>query len=265
MKIALVTGPSSGIGRATSFQLAQRGYHVITAGRSSERTLPVVEEITSAGGSAEFLHLDLASLESCRMAVSQLGVGRRRLDVLVNNAGVGVTRGTTNDGYEIHFGVNHLGHFALTTGLIDALAPGARVVTVSSEMHRRAVGIDFERILEKTKSLTGLPEYAGSKLANILFTSELARRYPETRAYAVHPGFVDTPIIPGFVRPFLRGKLIPPEVAADTVVWCCDDDVPPLQNGGYLHRRQSQTPSQVAMNTELGHELWERSVRFIAG
>ncbi|MGH3650961.1 MAG: SDR family NAD(P)-dependent oxidoreductase, partial [Acidimicrobiia bacterium] len=143
-KIVMVTGPSSGIGKATALQMARNGFHVLAAGRSEERTMAVVDEITSAGGSGEFLHLDLASLESCRHAAGRFEGSSRTIDVLINNAGVGGERGLTADGFEIQFGVNHLGHFMLTHHLRRTFRPGSRIVVVSSEAHRRAEGIDWE-------------------------------------------------------------------------------------------------------------------------
>ncbi|HEX6286420.1 MAG TPA: SDR family NAD(P)-dependent oxidoreductase, partial [Acidimicrobiia bacterium] len=219
MHIAMVTGPSSGIGKATALALARLGYHVVAAGRSEERTVPVVEQIVSEGGSAEFLNMDLASLESAREAASRFARSGRTLDVLVNNAGVGGTRGTTNDGFEIHFGVNHLGHFMLTRHLEPSFRQGSRIVVVSSEVHRRADGIDWERVQKKSRSIAGFTEYGISKLANILFARRLAQLHPEWNSYSLHPGTVNTDIFPALVRPFFRNRLTP-EQGAETSVWC---------------------------------------------
>ena len=200
MPIALVTGANSGIGRATAIGLAGGGVHVIAAGRSAERAQPVLDEIAAFGGSAEFLELDLASMTSVRTASQSFADTRRNLDILVNNAGIGVNRrGLTEDGFEVHFGINHLGHFLLTRELFPNLGPESRVVALTSAMHFRADGIDFARVRRPT-AFTGLAEYATSKLANVLFTRELARRRPEIRAYAVHPGLVRTRLIPGPIR-----------------------------------------------------------------
>lgn len=258
----MITGPSSGIGRATAIELAGLGYHIVAAGRSEERTQPVVSLIENGGGSADFLHLDLASLDSARLAAARFEETGRDLDVLINNAGVGVLRGTTDDGFEIHFGVNHLGHFMLTYGLRSSFAPGARIVQVSSAAHFNAPGIDFDRLQGRTKSLLGWNEYGISKLANVLFIRELARRRPEWRAYAVHPGMTDTNIVPRWIRPFIRSRLFTPEQGAETVVWCATSPDVKHESGSYYRNKESRPPSEVAQDDDLAKRLWERSERW---
>lgn len=258
MKTVLVTGASSGIGRATSLELGRRGFQVVAAGRSEERTTPVVEAIFREGGSAEFLHLDLASLNSCVSAAQTFKASSRPLDVLINNAGVGAARDTTEDGFEIHFGVNHLGHFMFTRYLQEAFLPGTRIVVVSSEMHRRADGIDFASVRRKTRSIGGLSEYAVSKLANILHARRLAALHPEWRTYSVHPGLADTNIFPSLVKPFIRNKL-PAAVAARTSVWCATSEEVADHTGRYYSRMELRAPSPVANDDQLASELWERS------
>jgi len=254
----MVTGPSSGIGRATAVELARRGFHVVAAGRSEERTVPVVEDIVAEGGSAEFLALDLASLDSTATAASRFAASGRGLDVLVNNAGVGGRTGLTEDGFEIHFGVNHLGHFLLTHRLEPALGPGTRVVVVSSESHRGAHGIDFERVRRPGGPFAGYGNYAVSKLANILFARDLARHHPELRTYSLHPGLVDTGIFPAIARPFFRNRLTPEE-GAETSVWCATAEELADESGNYYSRRAPREPSPAARDDGLATELWARS------
>lgn len=261
MNVAVVTGASSGIGRATAKLLAGHGLHVIAAGRSEQRTRPTVEEIRNSGGSAEFLDLDLASLESCRHAAIDLAGKVDGLDVLVNNAGVGPVKGLTEDGFEIHFGVNHLGHFLFTLLLEDLLHNGSRIVQVASDLHHRVGGIDFETLQRPTRSFYGLNEYGASKLANLLFVRELARRRPEWRAYAVHPGLVRTRIIPWYVRPFLGSRALSPEQGADTVVWCATAPEIGERSGLYYARRSVAVPSAAAQDNDLASRLWEYSER----
>jgi retinol dehydrogenase 12 len=257
MSVALVTGSTSGIGRAVSHQLATEGFHVIAAGRSLERLSAVVDEVTGQGGSAEPLLVDLASFGSVRHAVTVLA--GKRIDVLVDNAGVAVARGSTADGFEIQFGVNHLGHFLLTRLLGPNLADGARIVVVSSDMHRRASGIDFDRVTRPTRSLFGVPEYATSKLANVLFVRELARVAPQWKTYAVHPGLVDTGLFPAVTRPLIRRTALTPEHGADTVVWCATEPSLEGQTGLYYARRQEVPPSAEALDDDLARELWAKS------
>lgn len=259
MRVAMVTGVSSGIGRVTALELGRRGFHLVGAGRSADRTMPVVEQIRSAGGSAEYLELDLMRLSSCLDAARRFVESGRTLELLVNNAAVGGTRGITPDGFEIHFGVNHLGHFMLTMGLGDSIRDGARIVQVTSAAHFNADGIDFERVRERTKSLFGWKEYGTSKLANMLFVRELAKRAPRLHVYGVHPGMTDTNIIPKIAKPFLRGRLFTVEQGADTVIWCATSDEVADQSGLYYRRRESRPPSDAALDDVLANRLWEQS------
>lgn len=258
MPSILITGPTSGIGRAAAVQLAADGWHVVAAGRSRERVAGLVADIHKLGGSAEPLVLDLSSLRSVTSAATTLLESGRRLHALLNNAGVGVARGTTVDGFEIQFGVNHLGHFHLTRCLQPLLDNGVRVVQVASEMHRRAPGIDFDRVTGPTRTTFGVEEYAASKLANILFVGELARRHPRTSTYAVHPGVVKTGIFPWYTQPFLR-RAVTPDQGADTVVWCVTDPGLAGRTGRYWAKRREKTPSEKALDEALATELWERS------
>lgn len=262
MPTALVTGPNSGIGRVTAIELAGAGYDVVAAGRSEARVKPVIDFIGSAGGTAEFLDLDLASLTSVRSAADRLVESGRQVDVLVNNAGIGINRwGRTEDGFEVHFGINHLGHFLLTRSLGAAFRPGTRVVSVSSSVHFRARGLDLDRVRKPTR-LLGYSDYARSKLANVLFIRELAKREPGINSYAVHPGLVDTPLIPSPLRYAMRNSLLTPEQGADTVVWCATSDEVATESGRYYQRREVATPSVHAHNDELAAELWERSLEW---
>lgn len=220
--------------------------------------MKTVEEIGTMGGSAEFLHVDLASLDSCRDAAQSFVESGRTLDVLIDNAGVGGVRGLTDDGFEIAFGVNHLGHFMLTNLLRPALRSGARIVVVSSEVHRRADGLDFDKVREKTGLLGGWPEYAVSKLANILFARRLAELEPDWRTYSLHPGMADTNIFPAVARPFFRNRK-PPHEAAQTSVYCATSAEVADHTGLYYSRRSLREPSPAAQDDGLAAELWSRS------
>jgi len=257
----MVTGPPSGIGLATALEMARRGYHVVAAGRSAERTMEVVDRINRDIGSSEYLHLDLASLRSCAEAADNYLDSGRELDVLIDNAGVGGVRGVTEEGFEIAFGVNHLGHFMLTNGLMPAFRPGSRVVVVSSEMHRRAAGIDFEKVTGKTGLMGGMAEYGVSKLANILFARHLAKVAPSLRTYSLHPGVADTNIFPPLVKPFFRNRK-PPHEAARTSVHCATSEEVADQSGLYYSHMSPREPSAVAQDDELAAELWARSAQW---
>jgi NAD(P)-dependent dehydrogenase (short-subunit alcohol dehydrogenase family) len=262
MKTVVVTGPSSGIGRVTALALAELGYHVVAAGRSQERTSPVVDAIIAKGGSAELLLLDLASLDNVRHAAKELEQRGRTIDALVNNAGIGMEKGSTVDGFEINFGVNHLGPFLFTHLLRRTFRPGTRIVTVSSAMHFRVEGFDFDRLTRPSRSFLGLNDYCVSKLANILFTKEMARRQPDWRAFAVHPGFVDTGIFRPWVRPLVRNRLITPEDGAAPTIRCLTDEALESHSGAYYTRNGESTPSELAQDEDLARRLWVESGRW---
>src|SRR5262249_57164152 len=178
----LITGANTGIGRATAADLAGRGGRVALGCRSAQKGRDAAAAIGAATGNeaVTFLPLDQADLASVRTCAEQFLARGEPLHVLINNGGVAGQRGITADGFELAFGVNHLGHFALTTALLGCLAASApaRVVNVSSDSHYQAKGIDFEAVRRRTASVTGMREYTVSKLSNVLFTQELARRWP---------------------------------------------------------------------------------------
>jgi NAD(P)-dependent dehydrogenase (short-subunit alcohol dehydrogenase family) len=197
-KTYVITGANSGIGKVTAKELAKRGAHVILACRSADKTQPVIDEIKRDTGNdkIEFVAIDLSDLASVRACAEQLLARGIPIHGLINNAGLAGSRGTTKDGFELTFGANHLGHYLLTRLLLDRIKQSgpARIVNVASDSHYRAKGIDWEAVRGKTKSVTGYPEYEVSKLANVLFTKELARRLEGTNVttYALHPGVVAT-------------------------------------------------------------------------
>jgi NAD(P)-dependent dehydrogenase (short-subunit alcohol dehydrogenase family) len=185
------------------------------------------------------------------------------IDVLINNAGVGGRRGVTEDGFELAFGVNHLGHYLLTRLLLPRIR--GRVVTVSSNAHFGAPGIDWERVRMRTRSLAGWREYQVSKLANALFSRELSRR-AAVATYAVHPGMVSTGMwrLP---RPILRvvtRNLLPVEQGAETSVWCATEPAIAGETGGYYLRCRPGRVGDVVADDALAAELWARSETWVA-
>jgi len=270
--VALITGGNVGIGRVTAIALAKAGYQVVIAGRSLERTQPVLDQIRSLalGPEALFLPLDLASLSSVRECAGQFKSLNLPLHLLINNAGVAGLRGKTVDGFEMAFGINHLGHFLLTQLLLpDLIASGpARVVTVSSRAHKRTAGIDWDALQKPTRSWTGIDEYAVSKLANVLFSAELARRTPGTglSCYSLHPGVVDTEIwraLPDWVRPVLRWRgLITAEEGAQTTLHCALH-APVSESGLYFAKSQVAAPAPLSQDTALARLLWARSEEWV--
>jgi retinol dehydrogenase-12 len=267
-----VTGGNTGIGRATATELARRGGRVFVACRSEEKGRAAVADIAAATGNdgVAFLQLDLADLAAVRRCAEGFLALGEPLHVLINNAGVGGQRGRTKDGFELAFGVNHLGHFALTTALLDHLAASApaRVVNVASNSHYQAKGVDFEALRQRTASITGSPEYAVSKLCNVLFTQELARRLDGSgvTAYALHPGVVASDIwrrVPWPARPLIKRRMISTEEGARTPVYCATSPEVAAVSGRFYDNCHERQPSLVA-TPELARELWERGEAWMA-
>jgi len=198
-RTAVITGANTGLGYETASALAAKGAHVVLAVRNIEKGKAAADLITRAtpGASVAIQELDLTSLESIRAAADQLNSSYDAIDLLINNAGVMMTpKSTTKDGFELQFGTNHLGHFALTGLLLDRVlaAPGSRVVTVSSQGHRFARrGIRFDD-LQWDRDYSRVGAYGQAKLANLMFTYELQRRLTGTNtiAAAAHPGGSNT-------------------------------------------------------------------------
>ena len=272
-QVALITGGNVGIGRITAIELAKKGFKVVIAGRSLERTQAVLDDIKSlkVDEQAIFLPLDLSSLASVRECAQLFLQLNLPLHLLVNNAGVAGLRGLTKDGFEMTFGVNHLGHFLLTQLLLEKMQSSglSRIVTVSSRAHNRTAGINWDALCQPTRSWTGIHEYAVSKLANLLFSAELTKRVQGTSisTYSLHPGVVDTEIwraLPNWARPFLklRGFLTPEEGARTTLH--CAMHAPQQESGLYYADSKPKQPSALGQNSELAAELWERSEKWVS-
>lgn len=271
----LVTGANTGIGRVTAVELARRGARVVLAGRSEERTRPVVDAIRAAGGDAEFLALDLGDLASVqRAAASWLDRGEP-LHVLVNNAGLAGQRGTTKDGFELIFGTNHLGPFLFTLLLLPRLREAAaargsaRIVNVSSDSHYKAKGLDWDAVRRPTATVSGMPEYERSKLANVIFTKELARGHAGAgvHSYALHPGVVATDVwrgVPWPVRPIMKMFMISEEEGARTTLHCTTSPDVADHDGRYYAKEREKRPNPVAEDPAIGKELWSRSEELVA-
>jgi retinol dehydrogenase-12 len=258
----LLTGATSGIGRATAVALAGRGAGLVLACRSAERARAVVEEVEAAPGpgQAVAVPLDLADLASVRACAAAVIARREPIHVLINNAGVAGVRGATAQGFELTFGVNHLGHFLMTALLLDGLGKGApgRVVNVASKAHYGAKALDWDALQRPTRTRTGLVEYQVAKLCNVLFTQELARLGTET--VAVHPGVIASGIwrpVPWPIRPLATRLMGTPEAGARaTLRWATGAlGVPP---GSYVDVDRVAEPSPL-VTPQLAADLWRRS------
>jgi NAD(P)-dependent dehydrogenase (short-subunit alcohol dehydrogenase family) len=225
-RVAVITGANTGLGYETAAALAAKGAHVVLAVRNLDKGKDAATLILKRNPGAEVVlqELDLTSLQSIRAAAEQLRSEHDRIDLLINNAGVaGTPKSTTQDGFELQFGTNHLGHFALTGLLLDRLLPVAasRVVTVSSIGHRFRADIHFDDLQWK-RSYNGVAAYLQAKLANLLFTYELQRRlapHGTTIAAAAHPGVSSTELTRNL--PPLLGRVfsvVQPLVAQDAAM-----------------------------------------------
>jgi len=274
-RVAIVTGANTGIGFETAAALAAKNAAVVMACRNRQKAEAAIERIRHRSPTAklELIELDLASLASVERFAATFGAGHERLDLLINNAGVMIPPfGRTEDGFELQFGCNHLGHFALTGRLLDLLVetPGARVVTVSSMAHRYGT-MDFEN-LNSEKGYDKMAAYGRSKLANLLFTFELQRRLAAAGssviATAAHPGWTGTDLQrhSGFFR-FLNSFFAqsPPMGALPTLRAAVD---PAAAGGDYFGPRgffeMRGCPKRVgttaeARNEEDARRLWEIS------
>jgi retinol dehydrogenase-12 len=271
-RTVVVTGGNTGIGRATALALTREGWRVYVAARSTQKGEAAVSAIKAATGSESvfFLPLDLADLWSVRACADAFLARGEPLHVLVNNAGIAGRRGLTRQGFELMFGVNHLGHFALTSALLDRLVSSApaRVVTVASDAHYSARGIDWDAVRRPARGITGFPEYAVSKLANVLFSQELARRTAGTgvTTYALHPGLVASEIwrrVPWPVRPLVTRRMLSVDEGAATSLYCATSPEVASDSGLFYDKCAVRAASPVA-TPGLALSLWERSEAWAA-
>ncbi|MGN6678448.1 MAG: SDR family oxidoreductase [Streptosporangiaceae bacterium] len=261
----LVTGANAGIGYATAAELARRGGRVYLGARSPDKGEQAVTAIRAATGSDQvrLLNLDLSDLACVRRAAQTILDSGEPLHVLINNAGVGGVRGRTADGFEIHFGVNHLGHFALTQALLPLLTESApaRIVNVASDSHYQAKGIEFDALRHRTKGITGMPEYAVSKLCNVLHAAELGRRLAGTgvTAYSLHPGVVASQIwrrVPWPARQIITRRMLTIEQGARTSLYCATSPDVASETGQYYDKCRLSEPNPIA-TPDLAARLWE--------
>jgi NAD(P)-dependent dehydrogenase (short-subunit alcohol dehydrogenase family) len=270
-KVCLVTGATSGIGRAAADALAQHGATVVLLSRNAAKCAQVAAEMQSATANRDigFIAADLSSLAAVRAAAAEFRQRYSRLDVLLNNAGVSPSkRRESVDGFEYTFALNHLGHFLLTNLLLDLLIASApsRVVSTSSSIYRQA-RLDFDD-LQLPPRFSAMRAYANSKLAGILFTVELARRMAGkgVTVNAMAPGLVKTNIgqeegwLYAFSKrmaDFFGGKT--PEQGADTLVWLATAPEVAGVTGQYFEKRKAMPLSRDAADPDLAVRMWRVS------
>ena len=280
-QVAVVTGASSGVGKAAAKALAAQGWHVIAHGRDPERTAVAETEIRAAaagGAQVNMICGDLSLLsDTARMAKEIAGL-TDKVHALLNNAGgVRSELVITPEGNEATFAGNHLGHFLLTNRLMPLLRAAAattqartvRVVSVSSTGHLSSPALDWDD-LQLTRSWVSGKSYCLAKLCNILFTRELAKRVAADGmvANAMHPGVVASNFInhaePGMKSYMETLQSVSPEVAADTLVWLATAPEAGAVSGGYFHKREALSPSSAALDDEAAARLWHESEALVA-
>lgn len=272
-RTCLVTGATSGIGRAAALGLARLGADLVLVGRNPERGERALQEVRRAarGGDVALLLADLSSQSEIRRLAAEFLASGRPLHALLNNAGViNLRREESADGIETTFAVNHLAYFLLTELLLERLKQSApaRIVNVASDAHRGAGRLDFDD-LESRRSYSPLRVYGRSKLANILFTRELAHRLAGSgvTANCMHPGFVGSnfsknngPLAVAamtLLRPFARS----PEKGAETAIYLCSSPEVEDTSGEYFQDCKPHRPRDFALDDGDARRLWEVSER----
>jgi NAD(P)-dependent dehydrogenase (short-subunit alcohol dehydrogenase family) len=269
-KICLVTGATNGIGRVTALELAHMGANVVIVGRDPARCALTAADLREESGNpdVDFLVADLSSQEDIRRLADEFKERHQRLDVLVNNAGaIHMSRRKSVDGIEMTFALNHLSYFLLTNLLLDVLSASApaRVVNVASVVHEKAKIDLFD--IHAPRHYSGFRAYSRSKLCNLLFTYELARRLEGTgvTANALHPGLVATNILTnnGILGRFLNMMLgvrgISVEAGALTSVYAASSTDLEGVSGKYLDKKQIVPSSARSFDEAQAAELWELS------
>jgi NAD(P)-dependent dehydrogenase (short-subunit alcohol dehydrogenase family) len=269
-KICLITGATSGIGKATAMGLADTGASVVMVGRDRGRGEAALAEVKakSANASVELMLADLSSQEEIRRLADEFKEAYQRLDVLVNNAGViRSKRVATADGIETTFAVNHLAYFLLTDLLLDVLKASApsRIINVASGEQRNGT-IDFDD-LQGENGYKGAKAYSQSKLANVLFTYELARRLEGTgvSANCLHPGVVGTNLgsgvsgVFGFMVRALTPLMKSPQKGAETSIYLASSPEVEGLSGRYFVKKAEARSSDVSYDERIARRLWEVS------
>ena len=273
-KVCLVTGANSGIGRETALALAKMGATVTMVARDPAKGGAALDDVKRASGNehVELMLADLASLESIRKLATDFRAKHQQLHVLVNNAGsYNAQRSETKDGFETTFGVNHLAYVLLTSLLLDVLKASApaRIVNVSSGAHQGAT-INFDDLHGKD-GYRGMGAYGQSKLANVLFTNELARRLEGTgvTVNSLHPGVVRTHFgrnnagifgaLFGVFQVVARPFLLTPARGAETSIYLASSPEAEGVTGKYFVKKQAVPSNDVSYDAEVAKRLWQVS------
>jgi len=273
-KTVVITGGTSGIGQVAAEELAAMGARMVLVARDQARGEQTLVRLRQAGpGVSHALHLaDLSRLSEMKRVARAIAAAEPRIDVLINNAGALFgSRQLTEDGLEKTFALNHMSYFVVTQELRERLvASGARVVNTASDAHKGAK-LDFND-LQSAQNYRGFKVYGKSKLCNILFTGEMARRWTGTpvTVNCLHPGFVDTRFgdeSGGMFSKVVRVAktfAISPEKGAETIVYLASSNEPAKSNGLYFYKCRPETPTKEARDPDAARQLWEISEKIAA-
>ncbi|CAG2173790.1 unnamed protein product [Oppiella nova] len=276
-QVVVITGANTGIGKETAYELSLRGAKIIMGCRDERRAQVAIDDIKRRNSKADIIchKLDLSSLQSVRQFCEQVVRNETKIDVLINNAGVAFMDSQTVDGFEMAFGTNHLGHFLLTLQLLPLIkkAPKARIINLSSAIHMTGK-IHFENINLRNGAYTDNKAYAQSKLANILFTKELAKRLGSDstiNVYAVHPGGIRTELarnVSGvtkfMITVLLKRFLIDVNQGSQTTLHCALDESLDNETGHY-YANCLRVDDMFANATDdrSAQQLWQLSADWV--
>jgi NAD(P)-dependent dehydrogenase (short-subunit alcohol dehydrogenase family) len=271
-KVVVLTGGTSGIGQVAAVELARRGAKIVLIARDRDRTANTLAAIKNAGPNADHcaFYCDLASIGDTKRIAAEIAAAEPRIDVLINNAGALFNhREVSPDGLEMTFAINHMAYFVLTGALrrtLEQSAP-ARIINTASVAHRGAT-LDFDD-LQSERGYTGFAVYSRSKLCNILFTRELARRLTGSgvTSNCLHPGFVATRFgdssggLLQALMPIAKLGAISPTKGAETIVYLATSSDVNAVSGEYFYKSRPDTPSPQAQDDAAASRLWETSER----
>jgi len=273
-RTTLITGGNSGIGLAAAKEIAEAGHHVIISCRSQEKADKAIAEIKAASKKdhVDNIIMDLADLESVKSAAADYKNRFGSLDVLINNAGGHFEKGMkTKQGFEYTIGVNHLGHFLFTHELMDLLkaSKDPRILNISSEAHKMG-NMDVDDLMYE-KNFNHWKAYGRAKLANIMFTYDLAEKYGSEgiTTHAIHPGPINTNFwkrgtgIKRFFLEIMGAFMLSPDQGADTVVYLATVKKIPGKNGLYWKKREPLESRRVSYNKEVRDQLWKKSEELV--
>jgi NAD(P)-dependent dehydrogenase (short-subunit alcohol dehydrogenase family) len=267
-KTVVITGATSGIGQVAAERLAEQGARIVQIARDRQRGEAALARLKAIRDVGHTIHYaDLSTIDEMKRVAAEVAAAEPKIDVLINNAGAMFgSRQVTRDGLELTFATNHVAYYIVTLGLLKSLVPSARIVNTASDAHRGAK-LDFAD-LQNERGYSGFGVYKKSKLANILFTRELARRLKGPTANSLHPGFVRTRfgdssggMIEWIIKAAKMLVAISQEKGAETIVYLASSTEAAGTTGEYFYKCKPSTPTAEAQDDASAKRLWEVTER----